>query len=70
MREPIPALPVDAGAVEEVAQAYLRAARGDAGAALAAVVRDALAEGEAWHRGLDEQLRLISRGYARGRLGA
>ena len=69
MPEPARATLVDDGGVEELAQTYLRTARGDARAALAAVVRDALADLDHEERRLAERIRLISRGYARGAIG-
>ena len=60
---------VDDGAVEEIARVYLQAARGDARAALRLAVTEALADLDREHRRLSERIRLVSRGYVRGRLG-
>ncbi|MDR7036572.1 hypothetical protein J2X36_001313 [Methylobacterium sp. BE186] len=54
--------------VEAIAAAYLAAARGDAEAAMLAIIRDALTDlCEAERRTLRRD-RLISRGYVRGAL--
>ncbi|MCJ2066833.1 hypothetical protein MKK63_29705 [Methylobacterium sp. J-088] len=51
---------------EAIASAYLRAADGDARAALVQAITDALTDLDAAERRAAGQGRLISRGYARG----
>ena len=53
---------------EAIAAAYLRAAEGDARTALVQAIRDALTDLDAAERRVAGQGRLISRGYARGRV--
>jgi hypothetical protein len=54
---------------EVIALAYHRAARGDAWIALVAAIADALVDLEAAEQRVVLQGRLISRGYARCRIG-
>ena len=54
---------------EVIAFAYHRAARGDVWAALVAAISDALADLDAADMRVAQQARLISWGYARGRMG-
>jgi len=53
---------------ETIAAAYLRAAQGDARAALVRAITDALIDLDAAERRAAGQGRLISHGYARGRV--
>ncbi|ACL61576.1 hypothetical protein [Methylobacterium nodulans] len=55
--------------VEDIVAAYLRLAEGDAALALRWAVTDALADLLAAERRTRERSRLISRGYASGRIG-
>ncbi|MEE7446493.1 hypothetical protein MRF4_00815 [Methylobacterium radiotolerans] len=53
---------------ETIAVAYRRAAKGDAWTALVAAIADALVDLDALEQRLARQGRLISPGYARGRV--
>jgi hypothetical protein len=54
---------------EAIAAAYLREARGDPERALRAAIADALADLTEWERRTRRAERLVSRGFARGRIG-
>ena len=58
-----------ASTIETIAAAYLEHANGDAGEALREVIADALADLCEAERRTDQVERLVSRGYARGRIG-
>ncbi len=56
--------------VEAIAEAYVREARGDPERALRAAIADALADLTEWERRTRRAERLVSRGFARGRIGS
>ncbi|SFL76746.1 hypothetical protein [Methylorubrum salsuginis] len=70
-RQPAAPRPIDRGAadpacpVEDIAQAYLVTAHGDAGLALRCAITDALSDLMEAERRARENSRLISRGYVR-----
>lgn len=55
--------------VEAIAEAYVREADGDPERALRAAIADALADLTEWERRTRRAERLVSRGFARGRVG-
>ncbi len=55
--------------VETIAEAYVREADGDSERALRAAIADALADLTEWERRTRRAERLVSRGFARGRVG-
>ena len=56
--------------VEEIAASYIQAAEGDANRALKQAISDALADLTEAERRTHRAERLVSRGYARGRIGS